>query len=396
MNPQEPTADRPAEPAGERNLLDLVVVLAQRKRLVLGLPVAFAIVAAAASLALPNIYSANTKMLPPQQAQSGAAALLAQLGGVAGQAAAGVAGVKNPNDLYIGMLKSRTLADRLVAKFDLKKVYGEQLQEGARAELASNTLIVSGKDGLINVTVEDKDPARAAAIANAYASELLALTKVIALSEAAQRRQFFERQLESTKNNLANSEMAMKRALSTGVVSVDSESRAMVETSAMLRAQIAAKEVQLGAMQSYMTSNHFEVKKVQEELASIRTELVKLENGGGTPSSGNVDKRAGLDNIKILREVKYHQMLYELLAKQYEVARLDEAKDASIIQVLDPAQVPERRARPKRSLIVAASFVFGLFTAVLLAWGLDAGQRMRRSPGTARQLDALRAALKGK
>jgi uncharacterized protein involved in exopolysaccharide biosynthesis len=384
------------QPKGEVELIDALIVLAKHKRLVFGLPLITGAVAAIISLCLPSIYSASTKMLPPQQAQSGTAALLSQLGGVAGLAA-GAAGIKNPNDLYVGMLKSRSVADTLIQRFDLKSVYQAKLGEDARLALELNTTISSGKDGMITVTVEDKDQKRVAALANAYVEELGKLTKKLALTEAAQRRVFFEGQLEQAKNNLAAAELKLKQALEThGVTSVDSDSRAVVEMGARLRAQISAKEIQLNSMSAFVTVSNPQYQRAQEELNSLRAELAKLENGrgGNATPDGATSSQSGLENIKVLRDVKYYQMLYELLAKQYEGARLDEAKDPAIVQVLDRAAEPERRAKPKRTVIVLLSTVMALFVAIVLAVLAETRSRILSEPESAGKWTRLRSYLR--
>jgi uncharacterized protein involved in exopolysaccharide biosynthesis len=372
-----------------------MIILAKHKKVVVAFPLVVAIVSAAISFVLPNEYTATTKLLPPQQQQSGAAALLSQLGGMAG-AAAGVAGIKNPNDMYVGMLKSRTVADRMIEQFHLKKVYETDSQEGARKKLASNTTISSGKDGLITIEVDDKNKKLVAGLANGYVAELLRLTKVLAVTEASQRRVFFERQLELSKNNLANAEISLKSALEThGVISVDTESRAILETVGRLRAQVSAKEIQLNSMRAFVTTSNPEFRRVEEELNGLRAELTKLENGRTQEESAeNGKKQTGLENIKILRDVKYYQMLYELLAKQYEVARLDEAKDASIIQVLDPAVEPERRSKPKRSFIVLISGALALLLSTGWVYLVESHRRALELPGGAARWAALKKYLR--
>lgn len=378
---QEKTADpqqKVETREGDFSPADVLIILAKNKSLIILFPLIAVVVAVVITLLLPNVYKASVTLLPPQQAQSSTAALLSQLGGVAG-AAVGVAGLKNPNDLYVGMLKSRTIANHIIEKYDLKKIYDLDSLEKTRANLEKNSLISSAKDGLITITVEDKNKKLVAKIANSYADELLTLTKTLALTEAAKRRLFFEQQLTLSKNNLAAAEMSLKSALdSRGVISVDSDSRAIVETVSRLRAQISVKEIQLNSMGAFVTKNNQEYKRVQEELISLRSELSKLENGraGNASSSQNVNNQVGLENIKILRDVKYYQMLYELLSKQYEAARLDEAKDSSIIQMLDPAVEPERKAGPKRAIIVISTFIaaflaslaFVLLRESLLIW----------------------------
>lgn len=397
----ESTALPPSPDASERefNVLDMLIVLAKHKKLIISLPIIAAICAAAISFVLPDVYKASAKLLPPQQAQSSASALLSQLGGAAG-AMAGAAGLKNPSDLYIGMLKSRTVADKLIAKFNLQKVYDVETMEKARLTLDGNTTVAAGKDGLISIDVEGEDKKLVPQLVNAYVSELITLTKVLAVTEASQRRVFFERQLEQAKDNLAKAEMALKSALDTrGVISVDADSRAIVETVGRLRAQISAKQIQLSAMEAFVTTSNPEYKRAQEELSSLREELSKLENGRpalGNEMSAGPDKQVGLENIKILRDVKYYQMLYELLAKQYEGARLDEAKDSAMIQVLDPAIEPERRFKPRRSILILLSTVMGFIAAVAWAFMAEARAKILGSPDGRAQWAQVKSLVRSK
>ena len=367
------------------SLIAILIVLAKRKKLVLGLPFAIACIAAAVSMMMPNIFAASATLLPPQQAQSAAGAILSQLGG-AGSLAGSLTGLKNPNDLYVGMLRSRTVADKLVERFNLKNVYETDSQEKARKALAANTSISSGKDGLIVITVEGKDKKTVASMANAYVEELTQLNKVLAVTEAGRRRLFFERQLAEAKNQLARSEQNLKAGLqSGGVTSVDADSRALVETIARVRAQVSAKEIQLGSLQAFVTPSNPEYRRVQEELSSLRAELSRLENGRGTNSESGKGAQTGLENVKILRDVKYYQMLYELLAKQYEIARLDESKDSSVIQVLDQAIEPERKVKPARSIIVLVSALVGFILACAFALAAELATIMLRFPEQAAQ-----------
>ena len=378
-------------------VMDFMIVLAKRKKLILFFPISIAIISAAISFVIPEVYKSTARLLPPQQAQSGTAALLSQLGGVAG-IAAGAAGIKSPNDLYIGMLKSRTVADRLIAKYDLKKNYDVKSQEKARKELEGNTLISSGKDGLIVIEVEDTNKKLVADIANGYIAELKKLTQVLALTEASKQRMFFERQLEITKDNLADSEIALKRSIDkNGVVSVDGDSRAIVEIISKLRAKISAKEIQLGSMQSYITANNPDYIQIKEELRNLRVGLAKLENGnspGAMKDAQSGSEEIGLKSIKILRDVKYNQMLYELLAKQYEAARLDEAKESAIIQVLDAAVEPEKKFKPRRIIIVLLSTFVALFLSIVAALVLEAKRRVMQMPEGLMQWNELKRNIK--
>jgi len=382
-------------------LVGMMIVLARHKKTILAWAMAAAIVSAVVSMLLPSVYRSTVKLLPPQQAQSSASMLLSQLGGLAGMAG-GVGGLKNPSDLYVGMLKSRTVADRLSERFSLQKHYEAESKEKTWARLELNTVIIAGKDGLISIQVDDEDQKLAAPLANGYVEELVRLTKSLAVTEAAQRRLFFEQELERSKNNLAKAEMALKGAIDQrGVISVDTESRALLETIARVRAQVSAKEIERDSMKAFVTPNHPEYRQVEESLSSLRAELSRLENGRATPGVDRttVDTSTnskGIQSIQLLRDVKYYQMLYELLAKQYEAARLDEAKDSSVIQVLDPAITPERRFKPKRAVIVIVSTLLVTLLAIVVVLLREMQSRWLRSPASFEQWRELKSSLRFK
>jgi tyrosine-protein kinase Etk/Wzc len=383
----------------EISLLDLLLVLAVHKKLILGLPAAVALLAVVVSLLLPNIYTGTARILPPQQAQSSAAALLGQLAGGAGGGVASALGIKNPNDLYVGMLKSRSIADRMVARFDLLVRYEAEYLEAARRQLAESTRISSGKDGLITIEVDDPDPRRAADMANAYVEELSVMMRSLAVTEAGQRRLFFESQMKQASESLARAEFALKEGLDvTGIVMADAQGAAMVETVARLRAQISAKEVQLGAMRTFAAADNPDYRMAQQELASMQRELAQLEGRApkvdSRPASAGVPEQSGMENLRRLRDVKYYQALYEFLGKQYEIARIDEAKDAALIQVLDWATPPERKSKPRRALIVILSTLAAGLVAVLLAFIREALNKASQQPESAARLAALRSALR--
>lgn len=382
-------------PDDELSLLDLLITLLRRKKTILLATMAGAALSVGVSLVLPDVYQATATLLPPQQQQSGAAAMLSQLSGLAG-AAGGVPGIKNPSDLYIGMLKSRTIADRIVSRFDLKRAYEVNSQELARARLGASTDITSGKDGLIVIQVEDRDQKRVADLANAYTGELLDLTKVLAVTEAGQRRVFFERQLNAAKDSLAKAEAGLKGNLDTqGVSSVEAESKAVLETAARLRAQISAKEIELNSMRPFVTPTHPDFRRAEEELASLRQEFSRLQNGRRDDAATSAaDGNQGLENVQRLRDLKYYQSLYELLAKQYEIARLDEAKNPGVIQVLDAAVQPERKFKPKRSLIVIGSTLGAFVLACVWVLLAEVGRRAAQSSETGAQYEQLRKLLR--
>ena len=379
----------------EISLLDLLIVLAKHKRLVLGLPFVIALLAVGYSLLLPNIYTATTKILPPQQNQSNAAAMLAQLGGSLAGLAGGVAGIKSPSDLYVGMLKSRTVADNLIQRFKLMQVYEAKFPSQARLGLEGVTSITSGKDGIITIEVDDKDSKFAAELANAYVDELFKLTQVLAVTEASQRRLFFERQFEQARDNLTKAEAAARQALEKGgLVQVEGQGKAIVETTARLRGQITVKEVQIGAMRAFATDSNPDLQLAQKELEALKHELGRIEGTFGSKAEYPRDiKGRGIDSLGLLRNVKYYETMYELLAKQFELAKIDEAKDSAVVQVMDKAIEPDRKSKPKRSMLVLLSTLLAGVIAVLWAFVREAMAKASNDPQQVGRLQALKRYL---
>lgn len=378
----------------EISLLDLAIVLAKHKRLIIGFPAVVATLAVIVSLMITPQFTATAKMLPPEKSQ-GASALMAQLGGLAGLAG-GAAGIKNPNDLYIGMLKSRTLQDAMIRRFDLMAFWKADLESSARDQLTGMSNITSGKDSIITIEVTDQDPKRAAEMANAYIDELYKLTKSIATTEASRRRLFFEQQFQQAKDQLAAAEMAARQGLERGgIVKVDDQGRTMVETSARLRGQITVKEVQIGAMQSFAAPGNPELRMAQQELAVLKSELARTEgeNAGKTKVSRS-EGIQGFENLNLLRDLKYFETIYELLAKQYEMAKLDEAKDSAIIQVMDAAIPPDRKSKPKRTSIVILATLAAGFVAILFAFIKEALMKATQDPRQSVRLQVFREYLR--
>ena len=380
----------------EIDLLDILIAMAKYKKKLILLPLGVAILTAGLTFLLPDVYRASTKLLPPQQAQSAASSMLSQLGGMGGLAA-GVVGLKNPSEVYVGMLKSQTLADRLISKFDLQKFFNTKSPELTRVELAQSTTINAGKDGFITIEVATTDRQVAANLANAYVEELAALTKKLAVTEASQRRMFFETQLAVTKNSLAAAEVSLKQTLgSGGLISVDSQSMATVQTTARLRAEISSKEVALNAMKPFVTPDHNDFKRLVTEIGSLRAELSKLEYGvpANERDKNPALKKDAFDNIQRMRDLKYFQMLYEMLAKQYEVARLDEAKEPTLIQVLDAAIPPENKYKPNRTIIVLVAFIATLILSIVAVLVNELMSRAKNVPAIAGRLSELKANLR--
>jgi len=381
----------------QASLLDWLIVLAKHKRLVFGIPFFAAIAAGVVAVVWPNTYTGTTRILPPQQSASAASALLTQLGalgGLAGAAAGGALGGRS--ELYAGMLRSRTVADNLNARFELAKVYNEDYISETRKRLGKETTIASGRDGIITIEVDDRDPKRAADLANGYVDELMKLTKVLAVTEASQRRLFFERQLLQAKDSLTAAEIVARQGLQKGgIAQVDAQGRSMIEVTARLRAQISVKEVQIGSMRTFAAEGNPELQRTQQELEALRRELARVEGSSSIAAVGRAETSggSGLDTLGRLRDVKYYEFLYELLAKQYELAKIDEAKDATLIQVLDKAIEPDRRSRPRRALIVLLSTLVALLLGVIVAFIREAITENSSDPQQAERLRSIRTYL---
>jgi uncharacterized protein involved in exopolysaccharide biosynthesis len=357
----------------EINIPELLATLARHKKIIGGITAGAAVVSLVISLLMTPIFRAETKILPPQQGSSSIATqLLNQLGGFANLASSAV-GMKSQNEMYIGILRSRTVYDKIIDRFGLMKLYDVKYREDARNNLAEAFTAKSGKDGMIVVTVEDREPKRAADMANAFVEEMIGVSKGLALTEAAQRRLFFEEQLKDVKLALARAEEGIKGFQEkTGALKIDDQARAAIQGIGNLRAQIAAREVQYKVAQTFATPQNPDLQRIEEELRGLKVELNKLEQrGGNSPDplmpTGRMPS-VGMEYLRKLRDVKYNETLYELLAKQYEMAKLDEARDAVVIQIIDKAVQPERKVKPRRAIIVAMSTLAGLMFSILFVF----------------------------
>jgi len=411
LSEQHENADFPAAPerngraaseGDEISLLDLLIVLAERKRIILWFTAVFAILAIVISLLLPQRYTATVTLLSPQQNTSMGAALASQLGSMGGVAAlaGGSLGIKNPNDMFVAMLKSRTVEGAMVEHFGLMQEYhARYLSDASKAFENYATVDGSGKDNLIRISVVDSDPRRAAELANGYVDQFRDFSQHLAITEASQRRLFFERELDQAKDNLANAEEALKQTeQATGLIELSGQAKALIESATSLRAQITAREVQIQGMQTYATGENAQLVQAQRELESMRAQLAKL--GGSEDSAGGeliVPKgrvpEAGLEYARKLRDVKYNETIFDILARQFEAAKLDEAKQGALIQVVDPAIPPDHRSFPKRGLIVIGATVAGFILGVLAALFQAGFRRLSDDSEANLKLHLLRRAL---
>ncbi len=376
------------EPAQDIHLLDLLIILSKRKHFILRFTVGLAILTVVTVLLIPNRYTAETVVLPPNQSSSMSSALLSQLGGAGAGALASLAGgslgIKNPGEMYVSLFRSRTVEDAVIQRFGLMARYRKKTMYDARKAFETHSTVLLGtKDGLIRITVEDRDPKLAAEIANGYVDEFRKLSATLAITEASQRRLFFQQQLLEARGNLTAAEEAMKRTeQSTGVLQIDSQARALIESAATLRGQAVAKEVQIQAMRSFATEDNPDLIIAKRQLAEIQAQLNKL--AGQDSDQFIVPKgkapEAGMEYLRKLRDVKYNETVFELIAKQFELAKLDEARQGAIIQVADVAVPPDKKSFPPRAIIVILVTLLAFGIAVLWVLACERWAEAQRDP----------------
>ena len=390
----------PLEPAKEINLLDVLIVLSRRRRFIFVFTFVVAVITAIIVLVLPSSYTASTIVLPPSQNSSMSSALLNQIGstGALASLAGASLNIKNSGDMYVSLFLTRTVQDGLIQRFGLTDRYHVKRMSDARKAFSAHSKVSLGtKDGLITISVTDKDPKFAAALANGYVDEFRKLSASLAITEASQRRAFFQQQLLEADTTLTNAEEAMKKTQeTTGVVEVDSQARSLITFAAMLRAQISAKEVELQAIRSYATPDNPQMVVVTQQLDALRSELAKLSATDSKPSSdiivpkGNIPQ-AGMEYLRKLRDLKYAETIVELISKQFELAKLDEARQGAIIQVADVAIPPDARSFPKRTITVIGASMLGFLLACAWCFMSNAISRLGSTPDARERIEILKS-----
>jgi tyrosine-protein kinase Etk/Wzc len=405
----------------EINMMDIMLVIAKYKRFIMAFTAVSILLALIYVMLQPFSYTAKTVILPPQpKGESSVNALLGNLGGINGTPVAGALGLKNPSDLFLGMLKSRTLADRVIVKLDLQKHYKTKTMTKTREVLKYASNITAAKDGFITVEFTHNNPVMAANIANAYVTELDKLNSTVAMGEAARRRLFYQKQITETGVSLSQAEAAMKQtqrktgwyefggfdvAMASGGTGggVASSGGTRVNASVLMkveemRAQITLKEVDLASKRAYMTEQNPEYVRSLATLSALKANLTKLE-GSANASGADVKvpvsqlSDTGFAYIHQMRDLKYKQSLLELYSKQFEMAKMDEAKESPLVQVVDKAMPPEERSAPKRAQTMLIVAILALLVGILLAFMMNAIDAAKQNPETAKRLELLRLYL---
>jgi uncharacterized protein involved in exopolysaccharide biosynthesis len=378
----------------EMNLFDYVLVLLKRKRMIIAVTVGITLATALVSLIVPKTYRAESTILVPSQNLSLSSQLLSQLSGATGLNLGAAAGVKTTGDLYVALLKSRPVLDGVIEKLRLRKP--KESPDEAREHLLKQLKARDDKrSGIVTVSIVDNNPRRAADIANSLVDELKNLNRTLAVTEAGRRRLFYENQLKDVRESLLGAEESMKGFQErTGAIKIDDQARAVIQSIARLRAQVASREVQLRVARSYATRQNPEVQWLEEEVRGLKEQLGRLESKSGRGADPLVSTgrmpQLGTDYVRRMRELKFNEALYEILLKQFEVAKLDEARDAPMIQIIETAVPPEIRFTPRRAQMIVTAFVVSFFVAVLGAFFLEFMERSKQNPRNREQLEAMR------
>ncbi len=388
------TDQHPAPQEDEINLLDYVIVVLKHKEFIIKTTLAAMALAAVVSLVIPPTYQAETKILPPSGGGSSMASLMmAQMGGLGFPQGAFFG--KTNDDLYVSLLVTRPVEDYVIDKFGLMNEYGATRRDLVRQKLADNlTTSIDRKSGIVTLGFTSRSPQQAADIDNAFVEGLQNLNNNLALTDAAQRRLFFEEQLKIARDKLVASENALKSFQQrTGTIKLDDEAKAAVENIAQLRAQVTAKEVQISAMRAYATTDNPDLQRLQDEAAALRGELAKMESrgqaGDGPVSSvGNISSLS-TEYLSRMRDYKYKESLYEILLKQLEAAKLDESRDAALIQIVEKAEVPQIKAAPSRRKMVINAGIVVFFVSILFVLFRDSWRNIDRNSELWHKIDNL-------
>ena len=348
------------------SLIDILTIIGQQKSLIIGLTLASALLAVIVSLLMTPVFTARTLVMPPQQQQSSAASSLASLGALAGVASSTI-GIKSPDDMYVSFMTSEGFQKKIIDHFNLMDRYHCPFVIDCRQSLSQHARIVSDKkSSLMSIEVDDVDPVFAANMANTFVEELSILLGRLAVTEAQQRRLYFENQIKKTQDDLSLAETQFRNAQHrSGLQLPTVEAETGVKAIAEMHGQIAAREIQLQALKSYATKENNDVKKLVTELAAMKMHLLKLERGSlDTSNPQSIQQEA----IQSYRNMKVQESMLEAFAKQYELAKVDESKEGPLVQVVDSATPPERRSSPKRTQLVVNSALGGFVFSTLLAF----------------------------
>lgn len=395
-NPQNKKNQLPQDDFNDEiNLLDLLQVILNRKKIILLITVCAIVLSVIVSLLLPKKYTATARILPPSESSSGISGLLSQVGGGLGGLAGSFISGKSTSDLYVGILKSRTVADAIIAKFDLKNLYEQKYMEDVYKNLSKITSIsVSRKDQIISISVEERDPKQAAEMANTYVQMLDQINRTVNITEGHRKRVFLENRLKKVHRDLSKAEVELKEFQEKyKLIAIEEQAKVAIEGAAKLKGEIVASQTELEVLKQFGTEKQNEAVMLKSKIAELQNQLTKIETGGVDKNLHKDDQTTngnsslfipfdefptlGLQLTRLMRETKIQEKVFELMTTQFELAKIEEAKDVNTIQVLDEAVPPDKKSSPKRSLIVILSTFMAFFMAVFLVFFMEYIERIK-------------------
>jgi uncharacterized protein involved in exopolysaccharide biosynthesis len=371
-------------PQDEVDLSQYVLVLLRRKKMILWVLCLALILSVTYSFLSPNRYTATTRILPPQEPNTGISGMLLQTNEALGGLAGGLMGVKTSSELSVGILESRTVAEILVKEYDLKKLYGQKSLDRVLGILADRTRVeVSRKTQIISVSVTDTDPKRAADMANAYADALDKINRAVNVTAGQRKRAFLEDRLKRVREDLLKAEMDLKAFQEKHrLVAINEQAKTTIDGAARLKGELIAAQTELEVLKSFGTERQNEAVKLKSKISELRKQLGKIESGsaadGGFYIPFSEFPSLGLELARLLRETKIQEEVFKLVTTQYELAKIEEAKDVNTVQVLDRAVAPDQRSGPRRSLIISLSLLLAFFGAVFYAFTAEYVARLRQ------------------
>jgi len=370
-------------------LYDYLEVIRRRSRLI-GVIIGSAVVCSVIiSLILPNRYVARTSIIPPQDGSLPvSASMMSSLPSSFSSIASGLLGSSTQSDLWVGIIKSRNVGDAIIERFNLMELCGKDTMVDTRRELAKNINVDSSDEGIITLTVEDLDPERAAEMANAFAEQLDRVNKELVVSSGGRMRSFVQKRLAEAAMDLRETEELIRAFQAENkAVKLDEQSRAIIEAIGSVKGELMSNEVELHTLLSYATPSNPRVQLLKARSEQLRRKLNELDVGskGGEgrsvliPTSEIPD--LALRYARLLRDVKIQETLFELLTQQYEMARIQEASDRPTVEVLDRATPPDKKAKPRRLLIVFLSTFLSVFVGIFTVFTADYFERAREAAG---------------
>ena len=384
----------------EVNLLDYWRVVRKHLRLIVVLYVIAVLTTMGYSLWMPKIYESTATILAPDERSIrglGLASALATSG-----VAQAVPGLSMPSltpqrDIFVSILKSRSMAQEVVQRFDLQTRYEALFQSDAIRRLSGMTTVTLSKDGVISVEVEETDPQLAAEIANFYVANLDQMLTRFATTEATTERMFIADRLTETERELRRAEEALRQFQETNkVIALQEQARGAAETAAQLKGEIMASEVQLEVMRKFATDANPEVVKLKQRIQEMKRHLSGMQYGKGwvlpaenrNPGEPRNEihipfaqvPELGLELARLMRDVKVQETVYTLLTQQLEQAKIAEVRDMPTVQALDKAVPADRKSKPKTIFNMAIAGITSLFVGILLAFFLEYVSGVKQSP----------------